>query len=552
MQKVQRAKKILYAGSTSKYGYTYQNWYFALKNICDKLIFFDPHWNTICFREKAMNQKFLELIKKEKPDLIFILGGLVEFSFDTLLNIRKISPKTKVIVAFGDEDIFFESLYIYLGLFFDYIITGEKKYLNSYRKKGIKNVRYMTGINTRSFRPLNLEKKYDVTFIGHPTPEKSGRYEVIKFLKEKNIDISLFGRAWENYPDLKGIYKGVLTNEELVKVINQSKIVLGLSRSSYGKLQIKGKIFETSACKAFTLTEYYSEYSKFFKEGREMIMFKDMKDLLNKIEYYLKNEKERQAIAEAGYKKVIESYNFDIELGKIISEIIQEKKAPPHQSLPKIDGKIITLTKSDLKKSRRVIKEKIKDHSYLKFSVGVHQDFRYRDYIQAYSLQKLKKPISCCNYTISNKHMKDYLVSDIGKAYRRLPPKAFSSILNQNHLMVTKEFFLKNLHKFKNLQNNGKIDFLTSKNTVFVFSPLVGFNKIPAKNYQTIEKSYIPKFIHQLYSLKYRRKLAFRYLSSFFLEIVKGNFFLLKKLVDTIKDKDRKNMLARYEGEAKV
>jgi len=546
-----KIKKILYVGSKSQYGYTYQNWYFALEEICDKLISYDPHWNTMCFGEEIMNKTFLKYIEKEKPDIIFFLGGLIEFSFDSLLKIREINPVTQTIATFGDEDIFFEGLYSYLPLFFDFILTGEKKYLSRYSKLGFKNIFYITGINTRLFRPLNLEKRYDVVFIGHPTPEKSGRYETIKFLKDNNVNITLFGRAWENYPEFKEIYKGVLTNERMIEIINQSKIILGLSRSAYGELQLKGKVFENAACKAFNLVEYYEEYLDFFNEEKEIVLFKDKRDLLEKINYFLKHEEERKKIAEASYKKLLKYYNFDVELRKVINKVYSKKKLLDHRKLPSINKKIISLSEKDLKNSIKSIKEKICSYDYLTFSLGFHEDFKYRKYIQTYTLEKSKKPISLCNYAIHNKHMGDYLVLDIRKAFKTLSEKDFYLVINLNQIMVKKEFFLNNFKKFKKLMENEKIYFINQENTIFIFSPLIRLNKIPIKNYGIIKRSFNLKFIHQLYSLKYRRRFLLKYLPAFLFEILKGNLFLLKGIIDALKDKDRRNMLKRYERESK-
>ena len=43
-----------------------------MKRIADKIITFDPLENLTLYGKEQMNQKFLELIEKEKPDYIFL------------------------------------------------------------------------------------------------------------------------------------------------------------------------------------------------------------------------------------------------------------------------------------------------------------------------------------------------------------------------------------------------------------------------------------------------------------------------------------------------
>ena len=68
-------------------------------------------------------------------------------------------------------------------------------------------------------------------------------------------------------------------------------------------------------------------------------MFKDEKDLLEKIRYYLKDEKQREKIAENAYKKIIRDYGLDIELKKIFKEIYKTNPLLKHKELPKINKK---------------------------------------------------------------------------------------------------------------------------------------------------------------------------------------------------------------------
>ena len=72
-------------------------------------------------------------------------------------------------------------------------------------------------------------------------------------------------------------------------------------------------------CGGFLLSNYQKELSDSFKEGKEMVLFYNLEDCLDKIDYYLNHEEERKKIAYAGYKAVNERFNYKTQLEKLLS-----------------------------------------------------------------------------------------------------------------------------------------------------------------------------------------------------------------------------------------
>lgn len=48
-------------------------------------------------------------------------------------------------------------------------------------------------------------------------------------------------------------------------------------------------------------------------------MFKTPEELLEKVEYYLQHDKEREQIARAGHDKVLDHYTYEKKLEKLLS-----------------------------------------------------------------------------------------------------------------------------------------------------------------------------------------------------------------------------------------
>ena len=149
--------------------------------------------------------------------------------------------------------------------------------------------------------------------------------EKLEYLIDHGINVRIFGSGWSNYPKFKNFYGGSLSNEDLVKVINKTKINISFSLNYQRKNHMKGRVFEISGCKSFLLSQEFPNADRFFDIGKELVLFKDNEDLLKKVKYYLKNEKEREQIAERGYKRVIKDYDFSKELNEFFNKIINNE-----------------------------------------------------------------------------------------------------------------------------------------------------------------------------------------------------------------------------------
>ena len=84
---------------------------------------------------------------------------------------------------------------------------------------------------------------------------------------------------------------------------------------------VKGRLFEVLRCGGFLLTEYTKDLSFFFKIKRHLEVFKNKKELIKKIKYYLKNEKKRKLIAKNGKKYFDQNFSEEVYSKKLINLI---------------------------------------------------------------------------------------------------------------------------------------------------------------------------------------------------------------------------------------
>lgn len=497
-------KKILFAAwaANNKNYASYQSWHGPLKNLFKYFISFDPQEELSKLSKQEMNEKFLSLISKEQPD--YILFWLIhdEFPIETFVKIREVSPKTKLINFFGDDDILYDNFSKYYADFFDYGLVFQDSYIKKYEKDRILKVYKAAGATTSAFFPQKVEKKYDISFIGTP---KQDRYEIVKHLYEQGFNVRVFGEGWKNYPDLHKIFGGSLSQEEMTKTINATKINLSFSKNYLGKAHIKGRVFEIMACNSFLLSEYFEGSNKFFKKD-EIVTFKDKKDLVKKIKYYLSNEKEREAIAERAYKRVVKDYNQDLQVKRNFQEIINDKSLAKKIKLVNYSNKIIYLDSKLISLDKAKLIELLKKYEYVGF-IKQSMPLKYKDSIQVRSLESTGKPISCCDYYVYSKGLGDYLALYGKYSYFYLGKKDFNSVITPAQLMIRKEYFLANLLTFRKIMAGEKTNLVDEANTAFVTIPLVRIKKFNQLNEMKKNRAFLFSFDSQINRLIKKGKI---------------------------------------------
>jgi spore maturation protein CgeB len=278
------------------------------------------------------NRSLIELIEKEKPDLFFHLAYTDQITPETLKYIKN-KTKTTTMNWFCDDVWRFDAFTKEWCWYFDYSITMGKDTVEKYHKIGYQNVLVSQwAVNPELFQNLHLAPKFDVSFVGQPHGQ---RREIIKTIKEAGINIKTFGygwksngftqfwnRFWDQYPSLK-FKLGKLSNQEMIRVFNQSKINLNLSASS-GKNtpdQFKARNFEVPGCGGFLLTSKVKYLEEYYEIGKEIICYDNLDDMIDKMKYYLSHEEERQKIGEAGYQRTLRDHTYEKRFKEILNQV---------------------------------------------------------------------------------------------------------------------------------------------------------------------------------------------------------------------------------------
>ena len=146
-----------------------------------------------------------------------------------------------------------------------------------------------------------LERKEILTMIGE-------HYPVNLYTHTKNKDFSP-----------KGINNMGPANyfEEMPLIFKLSKINLNITLRSI-QHAIPLRAYDILGSGGFLLSDYQVDLARHFIPGEDYIYYESRKDLLDKIDYYLHNDQERNEIAQNAHEKIEKEHTFDVRIGQII------------------------------------------------------------------------------------------------------------------------------------------------------------------------------------------------------------------------------------------
>jgi len=171
-----------------------------------------------------------------------------------------------------------------------------------------KNFLLPFSVDIQTYKKLDLEKVIDVMAV---FSNSSSAYP-----RRKNIQ-----RMVSKLKGIKSVTRKHKHNDH-VRLINQSKIII-TSNNLWNSLSMR--YTEVLACGGFLLADKPEDLEKLgYVDGKHLVIYKDLKDLENKIYYYLKHEKEREKIAKEGMKFVLQNHTTDIRV-KEFTDIVNRE-----------------------------------------------------------------------------------------------------------------------------------------------------------------------------------------------------------------------------------
>lgn len=190
----------------------------------------------------------------------------------------------------------------------------------TYAAAGIKRVELHQGADPTLHSPYEdpiseSEKELfssDIAFFGSLyTPRRKALHTFLK---------NVYGKRYKLWGGSEGFEQG-LWNYDYRKAVKLSKIIIGDNFTNAVPGYWSDRVYLTLATGGFFLTSYVPGLEDVFDTGKHLITWNDFSDLQVSIDRYLKDEKMRLEIAEAGHKFVRNNHMYDHRIETFLEKI---------------------------------------------------------------------------------------------------------------------------------------------------------------------------------------------------------------------------------------
>ena len=208
---------------------------------------------------------------------------------------------------------------------FDLIVSGEdyNSFFYTKPKKFLLIPQAVPLKKINSLKEYDESEKIDILFIGSVSKIHSNRWEYLEYLYNNYNSLELFGFGIDQVPNrykFKSKFKDGLWGDLYFEKLKKSRVVVNLFQDDYENLSdgINIRAFEIPACKSLQVCKKLPFIEKYFTDKVDIVLFSNIDEMKNKIDYYLNHFEERNKIILNSYKK-IKKYDFPNQLKQIIN-----------------------------------------------------------------------------------------------------------------------------------------------------------------------------------------------------------------------------------------
>jgi len=236
----------------------------------------------------------------------YILSNEVQYSFFqgcyiSLIDyqfIKKIKTKKKILYVSDDFDV--HEVNAITSQACDLVLTGCPVSVLKYEEKKINCFYLPLEGDNKILKNYNLKKDIDLLFFG---AIKADRKIYLEKLQRENYNLKVIGTD----------HKNKISDEELAKYISRSKIVLNFSQTGnknkfyshktipFNYYQFKGRVLMAGLCETLCISEISPGGNIILND--EFPTFSNYKEMLENINYFLKNPELLKTKTKEFYKK---------------------------------------------------------------------------------------------------------------------------------------------------------------------------------------------------------------------------------------------------------
>ena len=300
---------------------------------------FSPYlWRFFYYHFKRFSEKdnrrfqnnLVQKVKDLNPEIVFIVVGN-QILPETIKRISEICSNTLLWIGLDPESAGWTNV-INSVPHYTHIFIVDPDWQLKFEKWGAREIfQQDLGVDPSVFHPMKIQeeeqKEYacDLAFVGQWNEFREEFFSSIA-----DYDLGLWGKGWkENISPSSPLYKairGPAFGEEVAKIYNCCKIVIN-THTRFTKYGINMRTYEAAGCQAFQIVDDVRGIPTLFKEGEEIVIYRNNDDLRSKIDFYLKNDQKREEIGRNSLDRVLRDHTYFHLIGNVLSKVFVDERA---------------------------------------------------------------------------------------------------------------------------------------------------------------------------------------------------------------------------------
>ena len=250
------------------------------------------------------------ILENQKPDIVLMQALGSKFEVDRLIQFKSNYNLKFINICLDDRLVYITKTSkkerynfgaIGLNKIVDLALVANPEVVEWYLKENVPAIFFPMASSLKFYFPMNIEKKYDVGFIGN----KYGyREELVNRLIASGINVEARGTGWS---------AGRIKLEDNNKFFNECKIILGIGTVGHCKDFYTQKLrdFDATLSGGVYVTHNNKDLQELFVEDEDIILCDNISDYILKIKSILDNEEKRTKISIQAYNKASENHTYE-------------------------------------------------------------------------------------------------------------------------------------------------------------------------------------------------------------------------------------------------
>lgn len=265
-----------------------------------------------------MQEILLAQAKEYQPDVIYVHNlSIINPSY-----IKKLKKICKIIVGqiacpLPPKE-FWQS--------YDLILTSFPHFVPLFRKNGVKSEYLKIAFEPSILKEVGKQNRvYETVFIGSFSYHHKRGTHILEDVSSQ-LPVDFWGikpLIMSPFSSITRHFHGSVWGLEMYKILAQSKIVINRHISAAQDNANNMRLYESTGLGAMLITDAKKNLNDLFKIGKEVIAYNSNEDLVEKINYYLKHNEEREKIAQAGQMRTLREHNYQHRMQELL-EILHQ------------------------------------------------------------------------------------------------------------------------------------------------------------------------------------------------------------------------------------